>query len=562
MSVNKLIFGNIVTMNEKQPVAEAMVVQDDKIKFVGTKDDAKSFAGSNAEILDFGSKTIYPGFIDVHSHIGLLSTMMGGAADFAYGDSYEDNIRDMTEYIKANPEKEIYKGFAFTADAERGFPTHEMLDAIEIDGEKVDKPIVIPDWNGHLSWYNKIAMDKFGINKDMAKKYGEDVVPCDANGEPIGCLKETPHYAVLGAIPLEKEEVKEIFMGTQEQHMAHGFSMVGDCGINEGANPMVSAMGELAQEGKLKLKVRAYYQIFETCEEPLKEIDKALEFAKKYNCDRFKIIGIKIFLDGVNGGMSAWTLEPYKHYKFNGQPYSGYKRWTYERIDELAEIIRKANVNGLSVQLHAIGNGAARYALDVIEKAQSGISNPDFRNAVSHLYCVDKEDIPRFAKLNVMPVVAPQWYVLVPAEIDGEKIIYGDPEIDKDLEDNGYLEMGALQSYLDTGANPAFHTDGAPDDEASRMFFNAVNKYDPIMDPNMKPRNIDEKMSAYDSVKCMTSNSAYVMKEEDKVGTLEVGKQADFVIYDVDFMDEKVITNPDNCGILPKSLYINGEKMF
>lgn len=169
-------------------------------------------------------------------------------------------------------------------------------------------------------------MDKFSVNKDLVKKFGEDLVLCDDNGEPIGCLKESPHYAVAGSIPVDLDEAKAIFTEIQQDHINHGYSMVGDCGIDEGANPMVTAMGQLAQEGKLKIKVRAYYQIFETCEEPLKEIDKAIKYAKKYNCDAFKIIGFKIFLDGVNGGMSCWTLEPYKNYKFKGQPYSGCKR--------------------------------------------------------------------------------------------------------------------------------------------------------------------------------------------------------------------------------------------
>ena len=562
MFANKMIYGNIVTMNEKDPRAQAIAIKDGKIAFVGSKNDAQAFLDTDTEVIDFGSKTVYPGMIDVHNHMGLLSTIMVGGPKFSYGDSYEKNVRELTEFIKDNPGREFYKAYGYTPDPLVGDPTHDLLDAIEIDGKKIDKPIIITEISGHASWLNQAAMDKFGVNRDMVKKYGEDVVTCDADGEPLGCIKETPHYAVIGSIPIDLEEAKEIFLGIQEEHMAHGYTMIGDCGIDEGANPMVTAMGELAREGRFKLKVRAYYQIFETCEDPLKEVDRAVGYAKKYNCDSFKIVGIKVFLDGVNGGLSAWSLKPYAGYKFKGKPYSGYKRWNYDRIDELAAIIRKANENGLSIELHAIGSGAARYALDVIEKAQEGIEHPDFRNAVSHLYCVDKDDVPRFGKLNAIPVVAPQWYVFVAEELEGEKMIYGDPEKDKDLEGQGYLDMGTMQSYLDTGATCAFHSDGAPDDVPSRLFFNAVNKYDPIMDPEMKPRNFKEHMSAYDAVKCFTVNSAYVLKEEENVGTLEAGKQADFVVYDVDFTDETVMADPKVCGILPKAMYINGEKIY
>ena len=82
------------------------------------------------------------------------------------------------------------------------------------------------------------------------------------------------------------------------------------------------------------------------------------------------------------------------------------------------------------------------------------------------------------------------------------------------------------------------------------------------MDPEMKPRNYKEHVSAYDAVKCMTVNSAYVLKEEANLGTLEAGKQADFVVYDVDFTDESVMADPKVCGIPAKSMYINGEKIY
>lgn len=222
MYADKLVYGNIVTMNENQPRAQAMAIKDGKIVFVGAKDEAQAFFGKDTEVVDFGSKTVYPGMIDVHSHLGLLTSIMGGGPKFCWGDSYEDNVRDMTEFIKANPGREIYKAYGFTADTVRGNPTHELLDNIEIDGKKFEKPIVIAEVSGHLCWLNKAAMEKFGVNKDMAKKYGESVVPCGADGEPVGCVKETPHFAIFATLPLEIEEAKEIMLQMQEAHLQRG----------------------------------------------------------------------------------------------------------------------------------------------------------------------------------------------------------------------------------------------------------------------------------------------------------------------------------------------------
>ena len=95
MLANKVIYGNIVTMNEKQPRAQAMAIRDGRIAFVGSKDEAQAFLGKDTEVVDFGSETVYPGMIDVHNHMGLLSTVMSGGPHFTYGDSYEKNVRDI-----------------------------------------------------------------------------------------------------------------------------------------------------------------------------------------------------------------------------------------------------------------------------------------------------------------------------------------------------------------------------------------------------------------------------------------------------------------------------------
>lgn len=162
-------------------------------------------------------------------------------------------------------------------------------------------------------------------------------------------------------------------------------------------------------------------------------------------------------------------------------------------------------------------------------------------------------DVPRFGKLNAIPVIAPQWYTFVPAEIGAEKMIFGE---------ENYADVSPLQSYLNTGAIPAFHVDGDFDMIISRLFYAAVNKVDLFEDPDMQPRNIKERMSPYDAVACLTKNSARALKEENNVGTLEVGKRANFIVYDVDFTDEETMSNPENCVVKPKSQYINGEKVF
>ena len=127
MLANKVIYGNIVTMNEKQPRAQAMAIRDGRIAFVGSKDEAQAFLGKDTEVVDFGSETVYPGMIDVHNHMGLLSTVMSGGPHFTYGDSYEKNVRELIEFIKENPGRDFYRAYGYSPDPLIGT---EVLDLI------------------------------------------------------------------------------------------------------------------------------------------------------------------------------------------------------------------------------------------------------------------------------------------------------------------------------------------------------------------------------------------------------------------------------------------------
>mgnify|MGYP003319636243 CR=1 FL=1 len=327
-------------------------------------------------------------------------------------------------------------------------PTHDVLDKYASD----EVPIIIAGGGGHAALLNQKAIEYFHV-KDLISVYGTDGIKVDENGEPTGYLLETPRFNLFQQIPIGKEEIKEFFLFWQENSLKSGFTTICDAGIVETEQlPMVSAFKELAEEGKLKVKVRALCEITETNPDPIKEVDKIARLASECDNDYFRITGVKVFLDGVVEALTTWTLNPYTAEAGKGDHYYGYIRWNEDRKEELIEIVKYANEKGLQVHMHAIGEGAANYALDCYEAAYKALPDTDARNAVAHLTYVTEDMPKRFADSKVIAVVNPTWSTWKYGTKEDEIKVYGETEA---------RNMYKIRSFIDAGAVTSFHTDSA-----------------------------------------------------------------------------------------------------
>ena len=383
---DSVFLGNIVTMDGNCTTAEAVAVKDGKIVFVGSAEDAKEYAGPATLVHDYGENYIYPGFIDGHNHMGLLATMLIDGAAISPDYTLRQDAELMKQYIEEHPEKEVYKGLGFWLhEGDEDKPTHEVLDKYASD----QVPIVIVGGGGHAALLNKKAIEYFNV-KELVGVYGTDGIKVDENGEPTGYVVETPRFDLLQQIPISKDELKEFFLVQQNSCIKQGFTCICDAGIVETEKlPMVSAYKELAEEGRLKIKIRALCEIADVSKDPIKEVERIAELAKGCDNDYFKITGVKIFLDGVVEALTTWTLKPYTAEAGKGDDYYGYIRWNEDRKEELTEIIKAANKKGLQVHLHAIGEGAANYGLDCYEAAHKAL--PQYKGTVPMYTDADPE---------------------------------------------------------------------------------------------------------------------------------------------------------------------------
>lgn len=561
---DSLIKGRIVTMDDKGTIAETVAVKDGKIVFVGSTENAQELIGPDTITYDYGENVIYPGFIDGHSHMGLVATMLIDGALLSPEYTLRQDAEVMKQYIEGHPGKEVYKGLGFWIhDDDEDKPTHEVLDKYASD----QIPVIIAGGGGHAALLNQKAIEYFKV-RDLVSVYGTDGIKVDENGEPTGYVIETPKFDLFQQIPISKEELKEFLLVQQDSCIKQGFTCMCDAGIVETEQlPMVSAYKELAEEGKLKIRVRALCEIADVSREPLKDVERIAALAAGCDNEYFRITGVKIFLDGVVEALTTWTMNPYTAEAGKGDNYYGYIRWNEDRKEELIGIIKAANEKGLQVHMHAIGEGATKYGLDCYEAARNALPDTDARNALAHLTYTTNDMPKRFADNKVIAVVNPTWSTWKLDSKGDEIKVYGETEA---------KNMFKIKSFIEAGVVTSFHTDsyGATSEQIFCAVTRRENKaahiaknYDLYSDEIKKAypderRGAEECIDGITSLRCLTNNPAYLLKEEKNLGSIEVGKAADFTIYDMDFTDKAVTEDVSCIDATLVSSISNGKMIF
>ena len=304
-------------------------------------------------------------------------------------------------------------------------------------------------------------------------------------------------------------------------------------------NQSVKAYVDLSKAGKLKLRTYAVH----TVKDP-EDVLKLAELANEVNNEYFKITGPKVFIDGVVEAHTAWLLEEYS----DQSGYFGVK--VFDDHDKLVEIAKLANEYDMNVHCHTVGDGAIKFAIDALSEAQIATGNMDQRNALAHLQVVDSEDIKRMGEYNIIPVVAPLWAPKEETQFKLELAYLGDERAE-----NCY----PIKSFIDEGAKITFHSDYpvSPFLDIPQSIYSAVKREYTIMD--CQPRNLKESISVMDALKAMTINTAYQFGQEDHLGTLDIGKVANMVVYDVDFLNDDIEKIPDAKLI---STIVDGEIVY
>lgn len=500
----KLILGQIFTCNTSNDWVEAMVVQNNKIVFAGSKEKANETIDSETEVLDYGERLILPGFIDSHAHF-----MMGGASlnslDLMDVRSKEEFIEQCKKYKKKNNTEWILGGNW----NHQQFSTIELPNKNWVDDFTNDVPLFLTRSDLHMGLANSKVLALAGINKNTADPEG-GVIEKDQNGELTGILKDAAMTLVYDIIPpkTENEMKKELYLALDEAKK-NGITSVHDITTKDS----LKLYQKFIEQNKLSCRIYVVH--------PINEIDNLIELGVEsaFGNNFLKIGSLKAFVDGSLGSFTAWFFEPYSdNPELVGLPMGIVKD------GRLRDLAIKADKAKLQLVIHGIGDRAIKEIIDVYEEVCETNAKWDRRHRIEHVQHIRPQDIPRLREKNIIASVQPyQVYD------DGD---WCESKIGKDRLKGTY----AFKSLIENKVKMCFGSDWTVTQlDAISGIWCAVTRetksgqYSEGWIP-------EEKISVIDAVRGYTIDAAYASYEENIKGSIEASKLADFVVLDTNII--------------------------
>lgn len=493
--------GRIYTMEGRLPICDAMIVRDGRVAWLGTVRDLTAVPSDRYDLVDLNGQTIFPGFIDSHTHV-VFWALSRTQIDLDGATSYEDALARIKRHLKAHPARKkawiMGKGWKKEQWKSLRWPHKRDLDRLI-----PDQPATIYSKDEHLLWANTRALEIAGITRETPDPAGGEIMR-DANGEPIGILKDNAYKVVLEKyVAPSLREVKPIVEAGFAEMYRQGCVGVSSFDSLNG----FELLQALDAGRQLPIKV-TYYLPVAMLEEAIK-----LKLRSGFGSSRLTIGGVKIFSDGALGSQTALMLKPFKGSKTN----CGIE---VTSPAELRRTIAMATKAGLACAIHAIGDRANRNVLDAYEAVGKHVSRRH-RHRIEHCQILNKVDLPRFKKLGVVASVQPSHAA---ADIDIMKRYLGERQKDS----------YRMRSLLRQGVTQCFGSD-APIEELHPLhgIYAAVTGK---AVGGTRRYSRSETVSVEQAVRGFTIAGAQAVGEDDRRGSLAVGKCADFVVLDHDLM--------------------------
>lgn len=526
--------GNLYTANDKQAHAEAVALKGDRIIFVGSNAAAQKYVGKSTRVIDLHGNTVLPGLTDAHCHLTGI-----GQREMTLNLEGITNLQDFLAKVKARVDQTkpgewvTGRGWIETFWQPPVFPTKEDLDRVA-----PNNPVFLVRADGHGAVANSAALKIGRVTKDTKDPFGGQIIRNKETGEPAGMLLDNAQAFVSHHIPAREEgdSAQAVVLGVKRS-IELGWTQVQDAG---GSYADITTFKNLYADGKIKIRI--YKAVYGPGPEAQKLLADGPISAFE---NRLTVRTIKVVSDGALGSRGAALLEPYS----DAPDSSGFLR---VKEEDLQPMLQDALRKGIQVETHAIGDRANRFVLDQYEKAmaavpaaQRKIKEPRWRD--EHSQIINPADLPRFAKLGVIPSMQPSHAIgdlhFAPSRL-GMKRLAG---------------AYAWQSLLKSGVVIPGGSD-APVERGEPMieFYAAVARKD-IRGFTGEGWHPEEAVSREQALKMFTIWPAYAAFEEKLRGSIEVGKLADFTILSADIMK---IPEPEILKTVCVMTIINGEVVY
>jgi len=501
--------GDIITMDDNNPEADAIAVLDGKILAVGSLNKIKKYVGPKTIEIDLKGKTLIPGFVDPHSHVSGAGLLSMAANLYPPPDGGVKNINDivneLTKYYETNPalyeETGYIIGYGYD-DALLEEGRHPTKD--DLDKAFGDIPVYLIHQSGHLGVANSKALEKLNINSNSKNPAGGIIRKIDGSNEPSGVLEENAHLSsFFNVFDVSDDFSKKILLDGMRSMASYGYTTVQE---GRATQDQIDIAYSLANENKVFLDIAIYPDVL-----LVPDYEKYIKKEYIYNV---RVAGGKLTLDGSPQGKTAWRDRPYV-VPPHGQDkdYVGYPSLDN---DVVFREINKAFENNIQILVHANGEAAIDLFIEAVENANEMYGMNDRRPVLVHGQFTREDQVLKIKEANIFPSLFPL-----------HTYYWGDWHREQTIGEPGVNHISPTGWFLETAQTFTTHHDSPVTvPNSMRVLWSTVNR----ISRTGKKIGSEQEVPVIDALKSMTIWSAYQYFEEDTKGSIEVGKVADFVI--------------------------------
>ena len=537
--------GVVHTVNTDQPRAEAIAVSGNEIVFVGSNAGVASHIGPQTEVVELDGRLLMPGLIDAHVHPigGSLKNLY--QCNFPFSADPQEVQRTVARCVAEQPDAEWILGGQWDSGFFDRFdlPSPRSL----IDEVSGDVAVYLVDDSGHNGWVNSKALELAGVTSATPDPEGGTVTR-EEDGSPSGVLIETVQALVRDFITPYTDE--------QNLNAAHYFSNYANAfGITAAKaaairEPHIAAFHDADQTGTLNVHMATSIRTpYGPRTEPL-DYDDIDRIRDAYASGNVHTEYVKIFLDGVpTPARTAAMLSPYVADEAHGEDFDGGP--VHVGLETLTADLIELDRRGYTVKIHTAGDRSVRIALDAIEATREALGNQEKRHELAHAGYIDTLDLPRFRDLNAVADLCPV-------------IWHPSPIIDAVISAVGE-ERGErywpIRDLIDSSAPLLAGSDwpsAVPDANPWSGIEAFVTRQHPkgMTEGALWP---EQAITIEEAVEIYTVHGARAMKMEDKIGSIEVGKLADFIVLERNIFE---IPATEIAEIEIRQTYFEGELVY
>ncbi|WP_371656265.1 MULTISPECIES: amidohydrolase [unclassified Streptomyces] len=502
--------GDIVTVDDARPTAEAVAVKDGRIAAVGRLVDVLPLAGPDTETVDLGGRTLLPGFVDAHSHVSLIGFQAGAANLLPPPDGPVGDLAALRRELEAWAASEsggrwewiVGFGYDDAQLAGREHPTRDDLDEVSRD-----RPVLVIHQSSHLGAVNSKGLELLGFDADSPDPEGGVIRRRPDSTEPNGVLEESAFFHAWGWSSKDfddEERIRLVLLG-QRAMAAYGFTTAQDGRVMSLKD--LEVLESAAARGLLDIDVVAYPDV--SLAEHLKGTDVSVP---EYR-GRLRIGGVKVGLDGSPQGRTAWLTRPYLTPPGDDPKYRGYPAMTDAAV---TEAVGGAYAKGWQVLAHVNGDAAIDQFIMALRQATTRHRPTDPRPVAVHAQTAREDQLDAMKELGV-----------IPSFFSMHTFYWGDWYRETVLGEERAARISPAASALRRGMVYTSHHDGPVALPSSLAILSSQ------VTRTTRSGHVlgeDQRVAPLDAVRATTLHAAHQYFEEATKGSIAVGKLADFVV--------------------------------